>query len=158
MQEQVLFSRCRRRLLHCLDSSAVSLNIRSNWVIQTEGLNTFKQKTRGRWARRLWQVTHLMGCEVKLSTLISFTTFVIQLTSCCVSSLPLIFGILNYVFLANFKDNQRQDRSGLRLKWQSHLRKLNAYLYYLQFYFSTVSPWNILVDKALGCFDGNEIR
>lgn len=29
MQEQVLFFKCRSPLLHCLDSSAVSLNIRS---------------------------------------------------------------------------------------------------------------------------------
>lgn len=36
MQEQVQFFRCRRKLLHCLDSSAVSLNIRSNWFIQEQ--------------------------------------------------------------------------------------------------------------------------
>lgn len=36
-------------------------------IFGTGDLNTFKQKTRGRWARRLWQVIHFMGCEVKLS-------------------------------------------------------------------------------------------
>lgn len=74
--------------------------------------------------------------------------FIFYQTSCHISGLPFIYGILNYVFLVYFKDNQSQDRSGLRLNWQSYMGKLNVYFYYLQFCFSLVSLWNILVDKA----------
>lgn len=74
MQEQVLFFKCKRTLLQCLNSSAVSLNMsdptdssrsKEFWYRRSK---VYLNKKEGGDVQRVYeQAIHLMGREVKLT-------------------------------------------------------------------------------------------
>lgn len=90
------------------------------------------------------QAIHLMGCEVKLSY--KYINFVVPIYY-PIETLPhfepaIHFWHFELCLPSKFQTQPEsgQDRSGLRLNQGSYTGKLKAYLYYLQFYFSLVSP------------------
>lgn len=92
------------------------------------------------------QAIHLMGCEVKLSS--KYISLVVSIYYPVDILLCFKLAVHFWHFELCLPSKYQRQETGLCLNWRSCLGRLNACLYYLQFYFSLVSLWTILIDKA----------